>query len=111
MAIGAEEDRDEAVLEVRAEVIPEADLTVVRAEDPDLEAVLREEADPDSEVAVAVGDTTGELQKFTQLADLVFTGKSLAPHEGGQTPVEAAILEAAERAKREGIALAGRSIV
>lgn len=47
----------------------------------------------DSDVVdVAVGDTTGELRKFTQLADLVFTGKSLAPHEGGQTPVEAAIL-------------------
>ena len=44
------------------------------------------------EVDVAVGDTTGELRKFTQLADLVFTGKSLAPHEGGQTPVEAAVL-------------------
>jgi 3-deoxy-D-manno-octulosonic-acid transferase len=43
-------------------------------------------------VDVAVGDTTGELRKFTQLADLVFTGKSLAPHDGGQTPVEAAIL-------------------
>ena len=41
---------------------------------------------------VAVGDTTGELRKFTQLADLVFTGKSLAPHDGGQTPVEAAVL-------------------
>ncbi len=46
-----------------------------------------------SVVDVAVGDTTGELQKFTQLADLVFVGKSLAPHDGGQTPVEAAILE------------------
>lgn len=43
-------------------------------------------------VDVAVGDTTGELRHFTQLADLVFTGKSLAPHDGGQTPVEAAIL-------------------
>jgi len=43
-------------------------------------------------VAVAVGDTTGELRKFTQLADVVFTGKSLAPHDGGQTPVEAAVL-------------------
>jgi 3-deoxy-D-manno-octulosonic-acid transferase len=43
-------------------------------------------------VDVAVGDTTGELRQFTQLADLVFTGKSLAPHDGGQTPVEAAIL-------------------
>lgn len=43
-------------------------------------------------VDVTVGDTTGELRKFTQLADLVFTGKSLAPHDGGQTPVEAAVL-------------------
>lgn len=44
-------------------------------------------------VDVAIGDTTGELRKLTQLADLVFVGKSLAPHDGGQTPVEAAILE------------------
>jgi 3-deoxy-D-manno-octulosonic-acid transferase len=43
-------------------------------------------------VDVAVGDTTGELRRLTQLADLVFIGKSLAPHEGGQTPVEAAVL-------------------
>ncbi len=48
--------------------------------------------DATGEVDVAVGDTTGELRKFTQLADLVFVGKSLAPHDGGQTPVEAAIL-------------------
>jgi len=44
-------------------------------------------------VDVAVGDTTGELRKITQLADLVFVGKSLPPHDQGQTPVEAAILE------------------
>ncbi len=43
-------------------------------------------------VDVAVGDTTGELRKFTQLADLVFVGKSLPPHTEGQTPVEAAAL-------------------
>ena len=43
-------------------------------------------------VDVAVGDTTGELRKFTQLADLVFVGKSLAPHTEGQTPIEAAAL-------------------
>jgi 3-deoxy-D-manno-octulosonic-acid transferase len=43
-------------------------------------------------VDVAVGDTTGELRRFTQLADLVFVGKSLDPHDGGQTPVEAAVL-------------------
>jgi 3-deoxy-D-manno-octulosonic-acid transferase len=45
------------------------------------------------EIDVAVGDTTGELRKFTQLADLVFVGKSLPPHTEGQTPVEAAALE------------------
>ena len=44
------------------------------------------------DVDVAVGDTTGELRRFTQLADVVFVGKSLAPHDGGQTPVEAAVL-------------------
>ena len=44
------------------------------------------------EVDVAVGDTTGELRAFTQLADLVFVGKSLPPHHEGQTPVEAAAL-------------------
>ncbi len=44
-------------------------------------------------VDVAVGDTTGELRKFTQLADLVFVGKSLgAKNTEGQTPVEAAAL-------------------
>ena len=43
-------------------------------------------------VDVSVGDTTGELRRFTQLADLAFIGKSLAPHDGGQTPVEAALL-------------------
>lgn len=43
-------------------------------------------------VEVAVGDTTGELRRFTQLADLVFVGKSLEPHHEGQTPIEAAVL-------------------
>ncbi len=45
------------------------------------------------EVDVTVGDTTGELRRLTQLADLVFVGKSLPPHTEGQTPVEAAALE------------------
>lgn len=45
------------------------------------------------EVDVAVADTTGELRRLTQLADLVFVGKSLPPHTEGQTPVEAAALE------------------
>jgi len=44
-------------------------------------------------VDIAVGDTTGELRDFLQLADLVFVGKSLAPHSEGQTPLEAAALE------------------
>ncbi len=43
-------------------------------------------------VDVAVGDTTGELRRLTQLAELVFVGKSLPPHHEGQTPVEAAAL-------------------
>lgn len=43
-------------------------------------------------VDVAVADTTGELRNLTQLAELVFVGKSLPPHEQGQTPVEAAAL-------------------
>lgn len=43
-------------------------------------------------VDVAVGDTTGELRQFLQLADVVFIGKSLPPHTEGQTPVEAAAL-------------------
>jgi 3-deoxy-D-manno-octulosonic-acid transferase len=46
-----------------------------------------------SSVNVSVADTTGELRRLTQLADLVFVGKSLPPNEGGQTPVEAAALE------------------
>ena len=41
---------------------------------------------------VAVADTTGELRTLTQLGDLVFCGKSLPPHDGGQSPVEAAAL-------------------
>jgi 3-deoxy-D-manno-octulosonic-acid transferase len=44
------------------------------------------------EVDIAVADTTGELRRLTQLADVVFVGKSLPPHTEGQTPVEAAAL-------------------
>ena len=54
---------------------------------------LRSRGEAAGEVDVAVGDTTGELRKLTQLADVVFVGKSLAPHTEGQTPVEAAALE------------------
>jgi 3-deoxy-D-manno-octulosonic-acid transferase len=45
------------------------------------------------EVDVSVADTTGEMRRLLQLADLVFVGKSLPPHTEGQTPVEAAALE------------------
>jgi 3-deoxy-D-manno-octulosonic-acid transferase len=45
-----------------------------------------------AEVDITVADTTGELRRLTQLADLVFVGKSLLPHTEGQTPVEAAAL-------------------
>ncbi len=45
------------------------------------------------EVDVAVADTTGEMRRLLQLADLVFVGKSLPPHTEGQTPVEAAALQ------------------
>ncbi|MDF9827317.1 3-deoxy-D-manno-octulosonic-acid transferase [Ereboglobus sp. PH5-10] len=75
----------------------------------EVEALLQKQTTPDREdtaptwhfrsrgaapgvVDIAVGDTTGELRKFTQLADLVFVGKSLPPHTEGQTPVEAAAL-------------------
>jgi 3-deoxy-D-manno-octulosonic-acid transferase len=37
-------------------------------------------------VEVAVADTTGELRRLTQLADVVVVGKSLPPHTEGQTP-------------------------
>jgi 3-deoxy-D-manno-octulosonic-acid transferase len=49
-------------------------------------------ADRPAAVEVAVGDTTGEMRNFLQLADVVFVGKSLPPHSEGQTPVESAIL-------------------
>jgi len=39
---------------------------------------------------IHLADTTGELRRLTRAADLIFCGKSLAPHEGGQTPVEGA---------------------
>jgi 3-deoxy-D-manno-octulosonic-acid transferase len=53
---------------------------------------LRSRGPAPAPMDVAVGDTTGELQMLAQVADLVFVGKSLAPHTQGQTPVEAATL-------------------
>jgi 3-deoxy-D-manno-octulosonic-acid transferase len=54
---------------------------------------LRSHGDAPGPVDVCVADTTGELRRLTQLADVVFVGKSLPPHTEGQTPVEAAALE------------------
>lgn len=47
---------------------------------------------PKQDVSVYVVDSTGELRNFIALADWVFIGKSLDPHRGGQTPLEAAAL-------------------
>ena len=46
-------------------------------------------ATPNS-VSIQLADTTGELARLTQVADLAFVGKSLEPNIGGQTPIEAA---------------------
>ncbi|TVP79395.1 MAG: 3-deoxy-D-manno-octulosonic acid transferase [Puniceicoccaceae bacterium] len=43
-----------------------------------------------SQIAIYLADTTGELAQLMQAADLAFIGKSLPPHNGGQTPIEAA---------------------
>ncbi len=51
---------------------------------------LRTRGEVGGEIDVCIADTTGELPRLTQLADVVFVGKSLPPHSGGQTPVEAA---------------------
>jgi len=53
---------------------------------------LRSRGAAPAPVEVAVGDTTGELRRLTQLATVVFVGKSLPPHHEGQTPVEPAVL-------------------
>jgi len=53
---------------------------------------LRSRGAAEEPVDVAIADTTGELRRLTQVADLVFVGKSLPPHTEGQTPVEAAAL-------------------
>jgi 3-deoxy-D-manno-octulosonic-acid transferase len=53
---------------------------------------LRSRGNAPHEVDIAVADTTGELQMLIQLGDVVFCGKSLPPHDGGQSPVEAAAL-------------------
>lgn len=49
-------------------------------------------ADAPDGTEVYVGDTTGELRRLTQAADIVVVGKCFPPQDGGQTPVEAALL-------------------
>lgn len=41
---------------------------------------------------IYLADTTGELTRLSQIAQIVFIGKSLPPHHAGQTPIEAASL-------------------
>lgn len=45
---------------------------------------------PQESISIQLADTTGELTRLTQVADLAFIGKSLPPNMGGQTPIEAA---------------------
>ncbi|MDR1906966.1 MAG: hypothetical protein LBQ03_01985 [Puniceicoccales bacterium] len=40
---------------------------------------------------ICLADTTGELPQLVQVADLAYIGKSLAPHMGGQSPLDAAM--------------------
>ena len=65
----------------------EAELTETK-----LKLHFRSQGNASGEVHVAIADTTGELVKFIQLADIVFVGRSLPPHTGGQTPIEAGML-------------------
>lgn len=53
---------------------------------------FKSEGDPESDVDIIVGDTSGELRVLTQLSDLAFVGKSLPPHREGQTPIECGLL-------------------
>jgi 3-deoxy-D-manno-octulosonic-acid transferase len=58
-----------------------------------LSSHFRSDGHAPSLVEVSVADTTGELTKFLQLADIVYIGKSMPPNQGGQTPIEAAMLK------------------
>ncbi|MDR0418039.1 MAG: hypothetical protein LBH08_01210 [Puniceicoccales bacterium] len=40
---------------------------------------------------VCLADTTGELARLIQVADLAYVGKSLMPNAGGQSPLDAAM--------------------
>lgn len=43
-----------------------------------------------ADTIIHLADTTGELRRLTRAADIAFCGKSIPPHEGGQTPIECA---------------------
>ncbi|MGB0743033.1 MAG: 3-deoxy-D-manno-octulosonic acid transferase [Opitutales bacterium] len=45
---------------------------------------------PEKEVIIHLADTTGEVSRLAQAADIAFIGKSLEPNVGGQNPIEAA---------------------
>jgi 3-deoxy-D-manno-octulosonic-acid transferase len=92
-----------ALRDARADGLPVSLLLVPRHAErrPEIEQLLRgsglrfhfrTDGAAAAAVDVSVADTTGELRRLTQLADVVFVGKSLAPHTEGQTPVEAASL-------------------
>jgi 3-deoxy-D-manno-octulosonic-acid transferase len=51
-----------------------------------------QETEQKEAMQVYVTDTTGELRKFIQLADIAVIGKSFPPHTQGQTPIEAVVL-------------------
>ncbi len=53
---------------------------------------VRSQGSASEPVDVCLADTTGELSRLVQLAEVVWIGKSLPPHSQGQTPVEAARL-------------------
>lgn len=53
---------------------------------------FRSSGPADGPVDVVVADTTGEMALLLQAADVVFVGKSMDPHKGGQNPIEAAAL-------------------
>lgn len=56
-----------------------------------LAASRRSAGDVEGDVVVHLADTTGEMHALCQCGHLGLVGKSFAPHEGGQTPLELAM--------------------
>ena len=52
--------------------------------------VRTQQKQADAGTLIYLADTTGELRMLTSVADLVFVGKSLFNHDGGQSPIDAA---------------------